>query len=70
MTFLFNSSNDLHLQTEPISVGCEAWIDVGRFCATEQPAHQAAKTSSSDTITESFTNLRRKFRKNSFDDIG
>src|SRR6185437_16784876 len=39
MAFRFTHSNgqqlSCSLQVEPISIGCEAWIDVNRFCATE-----------------------------------
>ena len=65
MTFLFNNSNDHHLQTEPISIGCEAWIDVGRFCTAEKPAHHATKTPTRTSLTRSFTDIRRKFQKSS-----
>ena len=65
MTSLFNNSNDHHLQAEPISVGCEAWIDVGRFCTAEKPAHHATKTPTRTSLTRSFTDIRRKFQKSS-----
>lgn len=65
MTSLFNNSNDHHLQAEPISIGCEAWIDVGRFCTAEKPAHHATKTSTRTSLTRSFTDIRRKFQKSS-----
>lgn len=69
MTSLFNNSNDHHLQTEPISIGCEAWIDVVRFCAAEKPAHHTTKTPTGTSLTRSFTDIRRKFQKSSDGDI-
>jgi len=78
MAFRFNHSNgqqlSCSLQVEPISIGCEAWIDVNRFCATEMSRHQAAKTLrisedrcrsalSHNSLTKSFAGLRRKFRR-------
>ncbi len=70
MTFLFNNSNDRHLLTEPISIGCEAWIDVDRFCATATLTQRAPTASSDSSLTKSFTHIRRKFRKSSDQDIG
>ncbi len=69
MNFLFNNSHDRHLLTEPVSIGCEAWIDVGRFCAAEKPAHHATKTPTGTSLTKSFTDIRRKFQKSSDGDI-
>lgn len=70
MTFLFNNSNDRHLLTEPICIGCEAWIDVGRFCATKKSMHRATRTSPDSSLTKSFADIRRKLRKSSDEDIG
>lgn len=47
------------------SIGCEAWIDINRFCATEKSLQHTARTSSNSSLTKSFTDLRRKFRKGS-----
>lgn len=58
------------LQMESVSIGCEAWIDVNRFCATEKSSLSTARTSSSSSLTKSFADLRRKFRKNSEENIG
>ncbi len=80
MAFFLNHSDEHHtsrsLQTEPISIGCEAWIDVNRFCTTEKSRHQATKTLrisenrcrsalSHTSLAKSFADLRRKFRRNS-----
>jgi hypothetical protein len=80
MAFRFNHSHgqqlSCSLQAEPISIGCEAWIDVNRFCATEKSRHQATKTlrisedrcrsaPSHHSLTKSFADLYRKFRRGS-----
>ncbi len=76
MAFLFNNSNDHPLQAEPISIGCEAWIDVNRFCAAEKSGtirasgdHSHSATSQS-TLTRSLSGLQRKFRKSLGEDVG
>ena len=59
------------LQMESVSIGCEAWIDVNRFFATEKPGglrtsgDQSRSATSSISLSKSFANLRRKFRKSS-----
>ena len=64
------------LRTELISIGCEAWIDVSRFCCTEKSCSNSAgthriseghirSTSSHNSLTKSFADLRRKFRRGS-----
>ncbi len=69
MSFPFHNPTkqklSLSLQTEPISIGCEAWIDVNRFCTTDKSSHHTARTSSDSSLTKSFADLRRKFRKGS-----
>jgi len=69
MAFLFNNSNgdqrSPSLQAEPVSIGCEAWIDVNRFCATEKSSYQTAGTSSHSSLTKSFTGLRKKLQRSS-----
>jgi hypothetical protein len=74
MSFPFHSQTkqklSLPLQAEPISIGCEAWIDVSRFCASEKSLHNTARTSSDNSLTKSFADLRRKFRKISDEDLG
>ncbi len=40
MAFSFTTSKTLlALQVEWVSIGCEARIDVSRFCATEEPGN-------------------------------
>jgi len=68
MAFLFNNSNEHQLsrplQAEPISIGCEAWIDVSRFSAEEQslPAAAVDPRASQGSLTKSFALLRKKLR--------
>ncbi|QPD05319.1 MAG: hypothetical protein Nkreftii_003093 [Candidatus Nitrospira kreftii] len=60
-------------QGESVSIGCEAWIDVNRFFATEKSIHQAngnfrssaVSGSVSGSLTKSFTHLRNKLRRSS-----
>lgn len=46
------------LRTDPISIGCEAWIDVSRFCAAEKtsshpdPIHHSSEDHLLNTLTE------------------
>lgn len=71
MAFLFNNSSEHQLsrppQAEPVSIGCEAWIDVGRFSAGEKslPAVAVEPRAPQGSLKKSFTGLRRKFRKSS-----
>ena len=69
MAFLFNNSNEHQLshslQAEPVSIGCEAWIDGSRFCSTEKSVHHAARTSSPSSLTKSFADLRKKLHRSS-----
>lgn len=58
------------LHAEPISIGCEAWIDVGRFYTPEKSVHHTVRTSSGGSLTKSFADLRRKFRKSSDENLG
>ena len=73
MSFSFYSATKhktpLLLRSEPISIGCEAWVDVSRFSATEKSLHHTASTSSGSSLTKSLANLRKKFRKSSDKDI-
>jgi hypothetical protein len=73
MNFSFYSATKhkppLLLHSEPISIGCEAWIDVSRFSATEKSLHHTARTSSGSSLTKSFADLRKKFRKSSDKDL-
>lgn len=73
MSFPFHNhtkqERSFSLQAEPVSIGCEAWIDVNRFCATEKSLHHTARTSSDNSLTKSFAHLRRKFLKGSDEDI-
>lgn len=66
----------LALQVEWVSIGCEAWIDVSRFCAAEKPLPKASRELSSsrghapsplahNPLTKSFTLLHKKLRRNS-----
>ncbi len=74
MSFPFSSHIKQKLsfpfETEPISIGCEAWIDVSRFCAAERFGHPATGTSTQSSLAKSFTNLRKKFRTILDEDIG
>lgn len=80
MAFFFNHSEEHQasrsLQTEPISIGGEAWIDVSRFFPGEKLEHQAVKDVkapvdhprsdlATSPLTKSFALLRRKFRRGS-----
>jgi hypothetical protein len=84
MAFLFNNSN-VHqlshpLPSEPVSIGCEAWIDVGRFCAAEQSLRQTTATRrtsgdhsrsahSRSPLTKSLADIRRKLWQRSTEDL-
>ena len=72
MSFPFHTKQkpSLALHPEPISIGCEAWVDVGRFYSTAKSVHHASRTSSGSSLPKSFADLRRKFRKSSDEDIG
>lgn len=52
------------------SIGCEAWIDVGRFSTGEKllPAVAVELRASQGSLTKSFADLRRKFRRDSAQD--
>lgn len=78
MSFSFYSPTkhkvSLPLHSEPISIGCEAWIDVSRFCFTEKSFSKSTETHktseghlhstpSQSSLTKSFADLRRKFRR-------
>jgi hypothetical protein len=71
MGFFFNTSNEHHLsrsfQAEPISIGCEAWIDVGRFSGGEKslPAVAVDPRAAQGSLTKSFAVLRKKLRRGS-----
>ena len=71
MAFLFNNSNEHQLshplQAEPVSIGCEAWIDVGRFSAGEKLLSSVAvePRASQGPLTKSFADLRKKLRRSS-----
>ena len=62
------------LHSEAISIGCEAWIDVSRFCRTEKSSPQSGRihnnseddfysTLSQTSITKSFADICSKFRR-------
>lgn len=69
MSFSFYSHTkqklSFSLQAELTAIGCEAWIDVSRFCPTERSVRQATGTFAQRSLAKSFTNLRKKFRKSS-----
>ncbi len=68
-SFYNHTRQKLSLQVESVSIGCEAWIDVSRFCATEKPVtpgtsgDHSRSTPSQGPLTKSFADLRRKFRR-------
>ncbi len=70
-SFYNHTKQDLSLsqQVELVSIGCEAWIDVSRFFATEKSIHQAngnfRSSAVSGSLTKSFTLLRNKLRRSS-----
>lgn len=78
MAFRFNHSNEQQrsrsLQAEPISIGCEAWIDVSRFSAKKNLMHPIAEDLSASedqsrstlvygSLTKSFAHLRKRLRR-------
>ncbi|HSA86934.1 MAG TPA: hypothetical protein VLE46_12190, partial [Nitrospira sp.] len=71
MALLFNNSKAHQLSrplpSEPVSIGCEAWIDVGRFSGGEKslPAVTVEPRASQGSLTKSFAGLRRRFRRGS-----
>ncbi len=80
MSFSFYSNTKQKLspslQMESVSIGCEAWIDVNRFYGTEKSMHHANGDSRSsrdytpsalvpNSLTKSFTLLRKKIRRSS-----
>jgi len=75
MAFLFNNSNEHQLlrplQVEAVSIGCEAWIDLGRFSGGEKslPAVTVEPRASQGSLTKSFAGLRRRFRRSSSEDL-
>lgn len=67
--------------TELASIGCEAWIDLGRFYATKHCLHHATGTlrTSEDrarstlahgSLIKSFALLRRKLRRGFAESLG
>ncbi|NGZ02716.1 MAG: hypothetical protein CV090_06665 [Nitrospira sp. WS238] len=51
------------LRTESISIGCEAWIDVSRFCTAEKVLSQPARIHHSPEdhlLLNTLTGLARK----------
>jgi hypothetical protein len=73
MSFPFHTKQKLSLplHAEPISIGCEAWIDVGRFSAREKslPAVAVDPRTPQGSLTKSFAGLRRKLRRSSPEDL-
>lgn len=78
MAFLFNYSSEQQLsyslKVEPISIGCEAWIDVSRFSAKKnlmrpiaadlRPSEDhSGSTLVYGSLTKSFARLRKKLRR-------
>ncbi|MDI3463952.1 MAG: hypothetical protein OJF50_002773 [Nitrospira sp.] len=65
MAFRFNHSNGQQLacslKAEPVSIGCEAWIDVSRFLARKS-SRQSIEVRTRGSLTKSFALLRRKLR--------
>jgi hypothetical protein len=68
------------LQMESVSIGCEAWIDVNRFYGTEKSMHHAngdfrssgdhtPSAPAPDSLTKSFTLLRKKLRRSSLETL-
>ena len=59
------------IASELNSIGCEAWIDVGRFCAGEKSLRAVAVDSraSQGSLTKSFAGLRKRFRRSSPADL-
>jgi hypothetical protein len=85
MSFSFYSPTkhkvSLPLHSESISIGCEAWIDMSRFCAAEKSLSKSAgihrtfgdhlhSMPSQSSLIKSFADLRRKFRRSSDEDVG
>lgn len=85
MAFRFNHSNgqqlSCSLKVEPISIGCEAWIDVDRFCVRNNLVHPTAgdirasedhsrSTLVHGSLTKSFARLRRKLRRGAAESPG
>jgi len=58
------------IASELNSIGCEAWIDVGRFSTGEKllPAVAVEPRASQASLTKSVASLRRKFRRSSAED--
>jgi hypothetical protein len=80
MNFLFNNPAEqklsFPLHAEPISIGCEAWIDVSRFsagnkfekqnaCDLETSENRSRSAPSQGPLAKSFTLLRKKLRRGS-----
>lgn len=70
----------LPLHSEPISIGCEAWVDLSRFCTAEKswPKPIGTHSKSGDyfhaspsqtSFTKSFADLRRRFRRRFPEDL-
>jgi hypothetical protein len=83
MSFRFNNPPEqklsFPLQAEPISIGCEAWIDVSRFSAEEKPVQQIAEdlkssenhsrsASADGSLKKSLALLRKNLRRGSTED--
>ena len=70
----------LPLHSEPILIGCEAWVDVSRFCADEKSSSKPVgdrgtagdrlhSNSSQNSLRQSFSDLRRRFRRSFPEDL-
>ncbi len=59
------------IASELNSIGCEAWIDVGRFGAREKSLSSvtADLKASQSSLTKSFAGLRRRFRRRTPEDL-
>jgi hypothetical protein len=67
MNFISQNSAQPGLTTsiasELNSIGCEAWIDVGRFSTGEKLLPAVVLEASQGSLTKSVAGLRRRFRR-------
>jgi hypothetical protein len=75
MNFILQNSAQPGLTTsiasELNSIGCEAWIDVGRFSTGEKllPAVAVAPRASQGSLRKSVAGLRGRFRRHTPEDL-
>jgi len=75
MNFISQNSTQPELTTsiasELNSIGCEAWIDVGRFSTGEKllPAVAVEPRASQGSLTKSVALLRKTLRRGSAEDL-